>query len=308
MRIGLMVGATEGPDGTIDGLVAAAKRYEAAGFDNLWMANIFGLDAINALAIVGRETSRIELGTAVVPTYPRHPMAMAQQALTTQAASRGRFSLGIGLSHKIVIENMLGFSYDKPARHMKEYLEVLAPLCRGEAVKYMGEQYKVAAQLQVPGATRVPVLVAALGPVMLKLTGRLADGTITWMTGPKTLASHIIPVLREAAKQAGRPEPRVVAGFPVLLTNKPAEAREKIGQALVIYGQLPSYRAMLDREGAAGPADIALAGDEAYLRREIARLRDIGVTDFDAAITPVEDGAYERTLSFLQSELAGARR
>ena len=308
MRIGLMVGATEGPDGTIDGLVAAAKRYEAAGFDNLWMANIFGLDAINALAIVGRETSRIELGTAVVPTYPRHPMAMAQQALTTQAASRGRFSLGIGLSHKIVIENMLGFSYDKPARHMKEYLEVLAPLCRGEAVKYMGEQYKVAAQLQVPGATRVPVLVAALGPVMLKLTGRLADGTITWMTGPKTLASHIIPVLREAAKQAGRPEPRVVAGFPVLLTNKPAEAREKIGQALVIYGQLPSYRAMLDREGAAGPAEIALAGDEAYLRREIARLRDIGVTDFDAAITPVEDGAYERTLSFLQSELAGARR
>jgi len=308
MRIGLMVGATEGPDGTLDGLVATAKRYEAAGFDNLWMANIFGLDAINALAIVGRETSRIALGTAVVPTYPRHPVAIAQQALTTQAAAKGRFSLGIGLSHKIVIENMLGFSYEKPARHMKEYLEVLGPLCRGEGVQYQGELYKVAAQLQVPGATRVPILVAALGPVMLKLTGRLADGTITWMTGPKTLAAHIIPVLREAAKEAGRPEPRVVAGFPILLTNRPAEAREKIGKALVIYGQLPSYRAMLDREGAAGPGDVALAGDEAYLRREIARLREIGVTDFDAAITPVEDGAYERTLGFLESELAGARR
>ena len=308
MRIGLMVGATDGPDGTLDGLVAAAKRYEAAGFDNLWMANIFGLDAINALGIVGRETSRIALGTAVVPTYPRHPVAIAQQALTTQAAAKGRFSLGIGLSHKIVIENMLGFSYDKPARHMKEYLEVLAPLCRLDGVQYQGEQYKVAAQLQVPGATRVPILVAALGPVMLKLTGWLADGTITWMTGPKTLAAHIIPVLREAAKAAGKPEPRVVAGFPILLTNKPAEAREKIGKALVIYGQLPSYRAMLDREGAAGPADVALAGDEAYLRREIARLREIGVTDFDAAITPVEDGAYERTLSFLESELSGARR
>jgi alkanesulfonate monooxygenase SsuD/methylene tetrahydromethanopterin reductase-like flavin-dependent oxidoreductase (luciferase family) len=143
---------------------------------------------------------------------------------------------------------------------------------------------------------------------MLKLTGRLADGTITWMTGPKTLASHIIPALREAAKEAGRPEPRIVAGFPVLLTNKPAEAREKIGKALVIYGQLPSYRAMLDREGAAGPADIALAGDEKTLRSEIARLREIGVTDFDAAITPVEDGGYERTLAFLQSELSGARK
>ena len=308
MRIGLMVGATEGPDGTLDGLVASAKRYEAAGFDNLWMANIFGLDAITALAIVGRETSRIALGTAVVPTYPRHPVAIAQQALTTQAASKGRFSLGIGLSHKIVIENMLGFSYEKPARHMKEYLEVLGPLCRGEGVQFQGEQYKVAAQLQVPGATRVPILVAALGPVMLKLTGRLADGTITWMTGPKTLAAHIIPTLREAAKAAGKPEPRVVAGFPILLTNKPAEAREKIGKALVIYGQLPSYRAMLDREGASGPGDVAMAGDEAYLRREISRLREIGVTDFDAAITPVEDGAYERTLAFLESELSGVRR
>jgi F420-dependent oxidoreductase-like protein len=271
------------------------------------MANIFRLDAINTLGLIGRETSRIELGTAVVPTYPRHPVAIAQQALTTQAASRGRFVLGIGLSHKIVIENMLGFSYDKPAKHMREYLKVLAPLLRGEGVQFQGEQYKVAAQLQVPGATRVPLLVAALGPTMLKLTGELADGTITWMTGPKTLAQHIIPTMREAAKQAGRPEPRVVAGFPVILTNKPAEAKEKIGKALVIYGQLPSYRAMLDREGAGGPSDIALAGDEKALRAEIARLRDIGVTDFDAFITAVEDGSEERTLAFLASELGSAR-
>src|SRR5262245_26743752 len=307
MRIGLMLGATEGADGTIDGVVAAAKRYEAAGFPSLWMANIFGLDAINTLALVGRETAKIELGTAVVPTYPRHPVAIAQQALTTQAASRGRFVLGIGLSHKIVIENMLGFSYDKPAKHMREYLKVLGPLARGEGVQFQGEQYRVAAQLQVPGATRVPVLVAALGPTMLRLTGELADGTITWMTGPKTLAQHILPTLREAAKRAGRPEPRVVAGFPIVLTNKPAEARERIGKALVIYGQLPSYRAMLDREGAAGPADVALAGDEKYLRAELARLRDLGVSDFDAAITAVEDGAEERTLAFLASELGSAR-
>jgi 5,10-methylenetetrahydromethanopterin reductase len=307
MRIGLMVGAADGPGGSIDGLIAAVKRDEAAGFPNVWMANIFGLDAVNALALVGRETSRIELGTAVVPTYPRHPFALAQQALTTQAASRGRFVLGIGLSHKIVIENMLGMSYDKPARHMREYLKVIAPLLRGEGVQFQGEQYRVAAQLQVPGATRVPLLVAALGPTMLRLTGELADGTITWMTGPKTLASHVIPTLREAAKSAGRPEPRIVAGFPILVTNKPDEAREKIAKALVIYGQLPSYRAMLDREGASGPADIALAGDEAVLRRELARLRELGVTDLSAAITPVEDGAEERTRAFLASEL-GSRR
>ncbi|HTO68825.1 MAG TPA: LLM class F420-dependent oxidoreductase [Myxococcota bacterium] len=307
MRMGLMIGATEGPAGTIDGLVATAKRYEAGGFPCLWMANIFGLDAINALGLVGRETSRIELGTAVVPTYPRHPFAIAQQALTTQAASRGRFALGIGLSHKIVIENMLGFSYDKPARHMREYLSVLAPLLRGEAVQFRGEQYRVAGALQVPGATRVPLLVAALGPIMLRITGELADGTITWMTGPKTLAAHILPGLREAAKAAGRPEPRVVAGFPIVVTNQPAEAREKIAKALSIYGQLPSYRAMLDREGLAGPADIALAGDEATLRRELARLRELGVSDFSAAISAVEPGAEERTVAFLASELGGAR-
>jgi 5,10-methylenetetrahydromethanopterin reductase len=271
------------------------------------MANIFGLDAINALALVGRETARIELGTAVVPTYPRHPFAIAQQALTTQAASRGRFALGIGLSHKLVIEDMLGMSYAKPARHMREYLAVLAPLLRGEGVQFKGEQYRVAAALQVPGATRVPLLVAALGPAMLRLTGEHADGTITWMTGPKTLESHILPGLREGAKAANKPEPRVVAGFPIVVTNKPAEAKEKIAKALVIYGQLPSYRAMLDREGAAGPADIALAGDEAYLRRELARLRSLGVSDLSAAVTNVEDGAEERTLAFLASEL-GAKR
>jgi len=307
MRIGLMVGATDGPGGGIDGLIAAVKRDEAAGFPNVWMANIFGLDAINALALVGRETSRIELGTAVVPTYPRHPFALAQQALTTQAAASGRFVLGIGLSHKIVIENMLGMSYEEPARHMREYLKVIGPLLRGEGVQFQGEQYRVAAQLQVPGATRVPLLVAALGPTMLRLTGELADGTITWMTGPRTLASHVIPTLREAAKAAGRPEPRIVAGLPILVTNKPDEAREKIAKALVIYGQLPSYRAMLDREGASGPADIALAGDEGALRRELARLRELGVSDLCAAISAVEDGAEERTRAFLASEL-GSRR
>jgi len=246
MRIGLMVGATDGPAGTLDGLVATAKRYEAAGFPNLWMANIFGLDAINALGIVGRETTRIELGTAVVPTYPRHPVAIAQQGLTTQAASRGRFLLGIGLSHKLVIENMLGMSYEKPAKHMREYLQVLGPLCRGEGVQFQGEQYRVAAQLQVPGATRLPVLVAALGPTMLRLTGELADGTITWMTGPKTLAQHILPTLREAAKQAGRPEPRVVAGFPVILTNKPgallARERQILVRDLVVQPQRGNLR------------------------------------------------------------------
>ena len=301
MKIGLMIGA-DGTTSTLDDVVGMAQRAEAAGLDNVWMANIFSFDAISTLAIIGRETQSVGLGTAVTPTYPRHPTAIAQQALTTAAASNNRFTLGIGLSHKVVIEDMLGFSYDKPARHMREYLSVLMPLARGEAANFQGEHYQVAGvQLTIPGAEQMPVVIAGLGPVMLKLAGELADGTNTWMVGPKTMESYIVSGLNEAASAAGRAAPRVVGGYPVVLTNKPDQAREKIAESLTIYGQLPSYRAMLDREGVAGPADIAIAGDENALRGEIQRLENIGVTDFNAAIMDVEDGAYARTLEFLSS-------
>ena len=301
MKIGVMLGA-DGTRGDLDGIVAGAKRVEAAGLHNLWMANIFSFDAIGSLAIVGREVPRLGVGTAVTPTYPRHPTALAQQALTTAAATGNRFTLGIGLSHKVVIENMLGLSYDKPARHMREYLDVLMPLLRGEAVNYQGEQYRVnGLQLDVPGVDPVPTVVAALGPVMLRLAGEFTDGTNTWMVGPKTMENHIVKRLTRAADGAGRPAPRVVGGVPVTLTRKPDAARETIAQTLTVYGQLPSYRAMLDREGLDGPADIAIVGDENALRGEIDRYRNAGVTDFNAAIMNVEDGAYERTLEFLGS-------
>jgi F420-dependent oxidoreductase-like protein len=283
-------------------VIATAKAAEDAGLDSIWMANIFSYDAISTLALVGRETSRIQLGTAVTPTFPRHPTAIAQQALTTAAASRGRFTLGIGLSHQIVIENMLGMSYDKPARHMREYLSVLMPLVRGEPATFHGEQYIVnGVALDIPGGAPMPVVVAALGPVMLKLAGELADGTNTWMVGPNTMENHIIAKLHKAADDAGRPAPRVVGGFPMALTTNVEAAKEKINEQLVIYGQLPSYRAMLDREGAAGPADIALVGDENALRGQIQRLESIGVTDFNAAIVDVEEGARARTMEFLAS-------
>ena len=266
MRMGLMLGATDG-------------------FDNLWMANIFGFDAITTLAILGRATKSIGLGTGVVPTYPRHPSAIAQQAITAGAASNGRFTLGIGLSHKVV-------------------LQVLVPLLAGKTVNFDGEQYRVHnLTLAAPGMTPVPLLIAALGPVMLRLAGEMADGTVTWMTGPKTLETHIAPSINRAAEAAGRPQPRVAAGFPVVLTNDPAGAREMIGKSLQIYGMLPSYRAMLDKEGIAGPAELAFAGDEAELRRDIERLRDIGVTDFCASIVSRDAAEYRRTYDFLASIL-----
>ncbi len=299
MRIGMIIGV--GGE-TLNDLVKLAQRMEELKFASVWMAQMMSYDAIGALSVIGASTTRIGLGTAVVPTYPRHPTALASQALTAAAASDNRFHLGIGLSHQIVIENMLGFSYAKPATHMREYLQVLGPLLRGETVQHDGEEFRVhGVAISVPGAKRVPLLVAALGPAMLKLTGELADGTVTWMVGPKTMEQHIVPSLSAAARDAGKPDPLVVGGFPVVLTNKPDEARQRIASQLTIYGQLPSYRAMLDREGVKGPADVALAGDENYLRGAIDRLRNIGVTDLNVAVSAGDAAESERTLQFLAS-------
>ncbi|HWP66006.1 MAG TPA: TIGR03564 family F420-dependent LLM class oxidoreductase [Candidatus Limnocylindria bacterium] len=301
MRIGIGIGDIAGQPATIDDLVAQAKRAEADGFASGWLANIFGVDAIMGAALLARETTRLELGTAVVPTFPRHPMAMAQQALTAQAMARGRFTLGVGLSHQIVIELMLGLSWAKPYSHMREYLSVLVPLIRTGKVEYAGSEYRVNCSVSVPGATPCPILVAALAPKMLALTGQVADGTITWMTGEKTIREHTLPRLRDAAAAAGRPAPRVVVGLPIAVTRRVAEARASAARQFQIYGTLPSYRAMLDREGAAGPADVAIVGDESAVGEALSRLADAGTTDFLAVPFAVEgDGdAFERTRSFL---------
>ena len=301
MRIGIMTGAG-GPEDTIDKLVRRAQEVERRGFATLWMANIFSLDAILTLAIVGRETRRIELGTAVVPTYPRHPLALAQQALTANQAAGGRLALGIGLSHRIVIEDMFGLSYEKPARHMREYLEVLRPLLRGEPVKHSGDVYRVQGGLSI-GAPPPALLVAAMGDAMLKVTGELADGTVLWMTGAKTVATHAAPKLNAAAAAAGRPKPRIAAGIPIALTHDPDGARAWAAENLVVYGQLPSYRAMLDKEGLAGPADLALVGDEKTLDAGLAPLASAGATDFIASLVPSDAGADARTLDYLQAKL-----
>jgi F420-dependent oxidoreductase-like protein len=301
MRIGIGIGEIGGEPGDIDGLIAQARRAEADGFASGWFANIFGMDAIIAATLCARETERIELGTAVVPTFPRHPVAMAQQALSAAAASGNRFSLGIGLSHQIVIEGMLGLSFAKPYSHMKEYLAVLAPLIREGSASHAGEEYRVNVQMAVPGARPCPILVAALAPRMLALTGRVADGTITWMTGIRTVREHTVPGLRDAAAKAGRPSPRVVVGLPIAVTREVAAARESAAKQFQIYGALPSYRAMLDREGVEGPADVALVGDEGAVGEALRKLSEAGATDFLAIPFRVhgDADAVERTRALL---------
>src|SRR5262245_56634812 len=288
MRIGIGIGDIAGSPAGVDDLVRQAQRAEADGLASGWFANIFGKDAIVAAALCGRETSRIELGTAVVPTFPRHPVTMAQAALSAQAAARGRFALGIGLSHQVVIEAMLGLSFAKPYSHMREYLAVLAPLVRTGSVQFAGEEFRVAASVAVPGAVPCPILLAALAPRMLALAGSEADGPVTCMTGLRTIREHTVPRISEAAARAGRPAPRVVVGLPVAVTGKPDAARQSAARGFEIYGMLPSYRAMLDREGAGGPADVAIIGDDAGVEEQLERLAEAGAADFLAVPFQVE--------------------
>ena len=300
MRI--VLGHIEAP--TLDENIAIIKQAEADGFAAASMANIFGFDALTLCALAGRETSRIQFLPAVVPTFPRHPHAMAQPAMTTQAATNGRLLLGIGISHQVVIETILGLSYDKPVRHLREYLEVLTGLMHDGSCSVDGELYRVNASLTIDNVAPPPVLIGALRPQMVRLAGRMTDGTCTWMAGPTYLEHDIVAPMTAAATEAGRATPRTCAGVPICVTDDADGAREALNTEYAIYGTLPVYRAVLDAEGAAGPADIGLIGDESTVEAGLHRLKDAGVTDFVAAIAGAgtdPKAAKQRTYNFLAS-------
>jgi F420-dependent oxidoreductase-like protein len=281
MRIGIFGGTGSQ---AIDSVIDAARAAEQDGFASFSLPQVFGLDAMSTLAIIGHEVPRIELATFVVPTYSRHPLTMAQQAVTVQLASGGRFTLGIGLSHQMVVENMFGLSFDRPLRHMRDYLEVLIPLLATGKADVDGETISTHAAIDAADRPPTPVILAALGPKMLELAGTVADGTATWMTGPATLSSHTVPAITKAAEGAGRPAPRIYSSLPVCVTADADTARERAAKDFQIYGFLPSYRAMLDREGAAGPADVAIVGDEGAVTKGLEQIADAGATQFVAAV------------------------
>ena len=303
MRIGLFVGALE----LMRDVAERLNRISAAeqdGFDSYWLPQHFGADMLTVIAMAGMQTDRIELGTAVVPTYPRHPVALAQQALTAQVAAGGRLTLGIGVSHRSTIEEWLGLSYDHPARHIEEYLSVLRPLLHESGVDFQGREFRVAGELQIPDADMVscPVLMAALGPRMLEIAGRLADGTVTWMTGPRMLRDHVVPRLNDSAAAAGNPPPRVCVGMPIAVTDHPERARARADRLFQHYAALPSYRAMLEREGVDSPGGIAIVGDEKSVEDQLHSLADQGATDLLATIFPVDGSrtSVSRTRGLLQ--------
>jgi F420-dependent oxidoreductase-like protein len=275
----LMGTAAFGPGLGLDALLDQVRAAEAAGLDSVYFTQQTSWDALTLAALAGREVPRISLGTAVSRTYPVHPLAMAGQALTAQAATGNRLTLGLGPSHQQIIEGQYGLSFDRPARHVREYLEALGPLLRGETVQYRGETLAAAGSVDVPGATPPSILLSALGPVMLRIAGELTDGTVTTWAGPELLAEEIVPALTSAAEAAGRPAPRVVATLMAAVTSRPAQLREELGAAFGPAGEMASYRRLLDRQGLAGPQDTVFAGDESGLAAEVRRFADAGVTE-----------------------------
>jgi F420-dependent oxidoreductase-like protein len=300
MHIGINVTpASRGRALTLDELIAQVAQLEERHFASAVLANVSGFDALGVIALC-RGVPRIELTTGVVPVYARHPVALAQQALTTQAAVGGRLTLGIGLSHRVVVERSWGLSFARPVEYMREYLTVLLPLLRGEAADVDGERITGHAQLTVPDAAPPAVILAALGTKMLQLAGEQTAGTATWMVGPRTLGEHVTPTIAAAAGAAGRPAPRIIVGLPVCVTSDPSAARERAARSFERYGQLPSYRAMIDREGAAGPADLALIGNEREVEAALGRIADAGGTDLAATVFGAGED-QRRTFAFLES-------
>jgi 5,10-methylenetetrahydromethanopterin reductase len=282
MRLGVFLDNTRSNGGAhaLTEYVDNVRGIAEWGFPSVWSPQIFGFDALTAITVAAREVPAIQFGTAVVPIYGRHPMHLFQQALTTQVVAGGRLTLGIGLSHQPVVENMWGYSFEKPARFMREYLEVLRALRSGGSVNVTGASLKAQGSVAIPEGFDLPVVVAALGTTMLSIAGRLAEGTVTWMTGPQTVSDHIVPTISKAAADAGRMLPRIVMALPVAVTDDEAAARERAATTFQVYGFLPSYRAMLDREGAGGPADVAIVGSKQHVQDTIRSMEERGVTEF----------------------------
>jgi F420-dependent oxidoreductase-like protein len=304
MRIGLTGGGA-----TVDRMVDQAVQAEKDGFTSLWYASAVGGDPLVAMAAAGRATSTVELGTSVLQTYPCHPLLQANRAASVVAAIGRSFTLGIGPSHRPVVEGVYGMSYDRPGLHTEEYVRAVTALLRGEPVDMDGSELRVhSGGRGLKPEAPVPVLVAALGPRLLRVAGQWADGTILWMANATAVDAHVRPRLTAAAESAGRPAPRIVAGLPVAVHDDVDEARRAAAEQFAGYGQLPNYQRILAHGRIGGPAEAVIVGDEESVTTQIHALFDAGATDFWAAPFPVgtdRSASRERTRQLLRELAAG---
>ena len=316
MRIGVMIGPERGRyRSKVDRLLADGQWAEEAGLSSAWIPQVpDDFDALTAAGMVGSRTARIEVGTAVVPVQPRHPIALAQQALSVQAVCGGRLSLGLGVSHHWIIDGMLGLPYDRPAALMRSYLDVLDPALRGPGpVDVENDLFRVHNPLDITDLTPTPVLIAALGPVMLRLAGERTDGTLLWMADERAIGSHVAPIITRAAQAAGRPAPRIVAGIPVCLCldDEIDAAVTRTNRILAEADVSPNYQRLLERGDARAVGDILAAGSESTIEKRLGAFADAGVTDVSARVVPIGENREQliasarRTRDFLASLARG---
>jgi F420-dependent oxidoreductase-like protein len=294
-----MVGPDRGRYATkVSRMLADARWAEEAGLSSVWIPQIPDeFDALTAATLVAAETGRVEIGTAVVPIQPRHPIALAHQALSVQAVAGGRLALGLGVSHHWVIDEMLGLPYEKPAAQMRAYLEVLEQAFAGPGmVDVVNDYYRVHNPLDVTDITPTPILIAALGPVMLQLAGAHTDGTILWLADERAIGEHIAPRITRAAEDAGRPAPRIVAGVPVCLCAE-GDVEVAVARANRVLSEAevsPNYQRLLDQGDATSVGDIMAAGTEEMIARRLRAFADAGVTDLSVRVLPIGDSRDDR--------------
>lgn len=305
MRFGIN-GSSRLLTGGVDAVLADMTAAEAAGFSSYWVAQVGNIDALGLITAHGNTGSDMTLGTAVISTWERHPHALATQALTAQAVAGDRIVVGIGLNHQPHVEASLRMDWQKPVRHMREYLAILDDLLATGAASHQGEVWSFDGANPKPTAGTPKVMVAALGPQMLKLAGAKTDGTILWCVGPKTVRSHIAPAIKDAAAAADRPAPAIVCGIPVWVTDDPGGAREFLATILANYATLPSYRSMLDIEGVHGLGDLSIVGGEEQVRDAIGAVAESGVTDFTAVPVSGNPDEEARTMALLTEVMAAA--
>lgn len=283
MLAGIMLPTDRGADNLVDDVLVKARAATDAGIRQLWVSQQFDFDALTLAALVGAANPVVGVGTSVVPVNPRHPLVLAAAAQTAQAATHGNFTLGLGLGVAFLEERVYGLPWEHTVARLREYLVVLNAIRDRQPLEHHGTHLTAVDPQVLPvslaGSSPFPILVAAMGPRALEVTGELADGTIVANTGPRTIESFIVPTITRAAADAGRPTPRVVAMVSVAITDDIEAARAEIAPRLALYDSIPSYQKVLAREGVSTSVDLAAIGTEEAVAKTLRGYFDAGATE-----------------------------
>ncbi|MBZ6105336.1 LLM class F420-dependent oxidoreductase [Streptomyces olivaceus] len=306
MTVGVTLNASDARN-QVDASVELAREAAAAGLRSAWFGQTFGADSPQLAAIVGREVPGIHVGTSAIPVFGRHPLIVSSQAQTAQAATHGRYHLGLALGTRLLTEGGFGLTFERPVARLREFLTALRQLTRDGSADFRGELLTAATPVpaRVPGAeSGVPLLVAAMGPKALRASGELADGILPYLAGPRALETFIVPALTAAAEAAGRPAPRVVALVHGVVTDDVDAVRRKVTEQLAFYEQIPSYARVVELSGGRRASDVAVIGDEATVAAEVRRYRDAGATEVVFSGTQIAGEADRRRTWALLGDLA----